>query len=91
MDKIFLEALKKEKRDESITLTQENVSLVPKKFRFEELLWKYGIRYASFIKKIPLLRDIAEKIYYQISSKTIPRHRATEPDAVGSQLKNIHP
>ena len=69
VDKIFLEALKKEKREESITLTQGNVSLVPKKFRFEELLWKYGIRYASFIKKIPILRDIAEKIFTKLARK----------------------
>ncbi|MFI5294012.1 MAG: glycosyltransferase [Thermodesulfovibrionales bacterium] len=41
--------------------------------RIREMLWKYGNKYTAQIKKIPMVRDIAEKMYFRLSREK-PAH-----------------
>jgi len=66
-DKIFLDALKE--KGDKVTATRSSVPPIPEKSRVEELLWKYGTRYAPFIKKIPVVKDIAEIVYADLNQK----------------------
>ena len=38
------------------------------------LLWKYGLQYAKIIKKIPVLRNIAEKFYWRLAYRSVSSH-----------------
>lgn len=42
------------------------------KDNIDSLLWRYGTRYAKVIKKIPFLRDVAERYYWKL---VFPRER----------------
>ena len=35
-------------------------------------LWKYGIRHARLIKKVPVLKAVAEKFYWKLSRRINP-------------------
>lgn len=37
------------------------------KSRIDSFLWKYGTRYAKIIKKVPVLKNIAEKHYWRLA------------------------
>ena len=34
-----------------------------------EILWKYGTKYAAFIKKVPVIKNLAERYYWKLSGK----------------------
>lgn len=37
--------------------------------RIDSLLWKYGLRYAKTIKRIPVLKNTAERLYWKLVNK----------------------
>ena len=39
----------------------------PERPVIEGILWKYGMRYASFVKKIPVIKELAEKYYWKLA------------------------
>ncbi len=50
----------------SALLAQNRQRMTPKR-RIDALLWKYGLKYARIIKKIPILNGIAQKQYTKLS------------------------
>lgn len=54
---------------EKMTEIDVSAKMVPqkKKVTVKELLWEYGTQYASLIKSVPLVRNIAEKMYFKLA------------------------
>ena len=66
LEEIFLDPLRKDIRIEP---NPANVQLTMPMNRLESLLWKYGMRYASIIKRMPWVKEIAQKEYLRLYRK----------------------
>jgi len=63
-----------------------------KKRRFKKMIadfvWKYGLKYAKLIKKIPYLNNIADRVYYRLAHQRVAQ--ITLSDTVTAVNRILH-
>ena len=84
IEKIFLKPLRKTKKINPAPVT---VSLIIEMSFYENLLWKYGIRYAALIKRIPWLKEIAEKKFIELYRKRVELGYERSSPGVQNQIR----
>ncbi|MEW6003025.1 MAG: hypothetical protein AB1638_10320, partial [Nitrospirota bacterium] len=68
----ILENLKRQRGKEEIPVPSQVMATPATKNSLgplESALWRYGLRFASLIKKIPVLRHLSERVYFRLVRK----------------------